>query len=132
MRRRGSTMVESALVTTTFIFLLVAIMDFGRLGFTYNSLTYAAHRAARFAATNGSTSAQPATQPTIQSNVQSNLVALDTSSKSLTVTVTWPSNNNNPGSQVQVVVAYKFQPLLIPVSSTVLTLKSTSTEYITQ
>jgi Fe2+ transport system protein FeoA len=47
------------------------------------------------------------------------------------VGVTW-TPNNNPGSQVQVVVSYAFKPLLIPISSTSVTLKSTSTEYITQ
>ena len=129
MRRRGSTMVEGALVLTSFVFLLLGVMDFGRLGFAYNSVTYAAHHAARFAATNGSASGHAATLATIQTNVQNNVVALDTTC--LTVGVTW-TPNNNPGRQVQVVVSYAFKPLLIPISSTSVTLKSTSTEYITQ
>ena len=129
MRRRGSTMVEGALVLTSFVFLLLGVMDFGRLGFAYNSVTYAAHHAARLAATNGSASGHAATLATIQTNVQNNVVALDTTC--LTVGVTW-TPNNNPGSQVQVVVSYAFKPLLIPISSTSVTLKSTSTEYITQ
>ena len=44
--RRGSTMLEGALVMTTFVILLVGSMDFGRLGFAYSSVTYAAHQAA--------------------------------------------------------------------------------------
>jgi Flp pilus assembly protein TadG len=124
-------MVEAALVTTVFLYLLVAIMDFGRLGFAYNSITYAAHRAARFAATSGSASGHPTNQPGILANVQSNVVALDTSSPTMQVNVLWISNNN-PGSQVQVTVSYAFQPLLIPVSANALTLTSTSTQYITQ
>jgi Flp pilus assembly protein TadG len=122
-------MVEAALVTTAFIFLLVGIMDFGRLGFACNSVTYAAHHAARFAATNGSASGHPATAAGIKSDVLSNIVALN--SASLTVNVTW-TPNNNPGSQVQVVVSYSFQPMLIPISSKALTLKNTSSETITQ
>ena len=129
MRRRGSTMVEGAVVITSFIFLLLGVMDFGRLGFAYNSVTYAAHHAARFAATNGSASGHAASLAAIQSNVKSNIVALDPTC--LTVNATW-TPNNNPGSQVQVVVSYSFKPLLIPISSTSLTLKSTSTQYITQ
>jgi len=129
MRRRGSTMVESALVMTTFITLMVAVMDFGRLGFTWNSVTYAAHQAARFAATNGSASGHPASAAAIQSNADSNLVGLNAAS--LTVNVTW-TPNNNPGSQVQVVVSYSFKPLLIPISSTALTLKSTAVDIVTQ
>lgn len=128
-RRRGSTMLEGALVMTTFVILLVGVMDFGRLGFTYNSVTYAAHQAARFAATNGSASGHPASVATIQSNAEGNLVGM--SAKSLTVSVTW-TPNNNPGSQVQVVVSYGFQPLLVPISPNSLTLKSTAVDVITQ
>jgi Flp pilus assembly protein TadG len=129
MRRRGSTMVEAALVTTTFIILLVGVMDFGRLGFAYNSVTYAAHHAARFAATNGSASGHAATSATILSNVESNIVALDTTA--LTVTTTW-TPNNSPGSQVQVVVSYGFKPMLLPISATSVNLKCTASSTIIQ
>jgi Flp pilus assembly protein TadG len=127
--RRGSTMLEGALVMTTFVVLLVGSMDFGRLGFAYNSVTYAAHQAARFAATSGSASGHAASVATIQANADSNLLGLDASK--LTISVTW-TPNNNPGSQVQVVVSYGFQPLVIPISSTSLTLKSTAVDIITQ
>ena len=127
--RRGSTMLEGALVMTTFVVLLVGSMDFGRLGFAYNSVTYAAHLAARFAATSGSASGHAASVATIQANADSNLLGLDASK--LTISVTW-TPNNNPGSQVQVVVSYGFQPLVIPISSTSLTLKSTAVDIITQ
>jgi Flp pilus assembly protein TadG len=127
--RRGSTMLEGALVMTTFVILLVGSMDFGRLGFAYSSVTYAAHQAARFAATNGSASGHAASVATIQANADSNLLGLDASK--LTVSVTW-TPNNNPGSQVQVVVSYGFQPLVVPISSTSLTLKSTAVDIITQ
>jgi Flp pilus assembly protein TadG len=127
--RRGSTMLEGALVMTTFVILLVGSMDFGRLGFAYSSVTYAAHQAARFAATNGSASGHAASVATIQTNADSNLLGLNASQ--LTVSVTW-TPNNNPGSQVQVVVSYGFRPLVIPISSTSLTLKSTAVDVITQ
>jgi Flp pilus assembly protein TadG len=122
-------MLEGALVMTTFVILLIGAMDFGRLGFTYNSVTYAAHQAARFAATSGSSSGHAATAATIQANADNNLVGL--SSSGLTVSVTW-TPNNNPGSQVQVEVSYNFRPLVVPISSTSLTLKSTAVDVITQ
>jgi Flp pilus assembly protein TadG len=127
--RRGSTMLEGAFVMTTFVILLVGSMDFGRLGFTYNSVTYAAHQAARFASTNGSASGHAATVATIQANADNNLIGL--SATGLTVAVTW-TPNNNPGSQVQVVVSYRFTPLVIPISAGSLTLKSTAVDIITQ
>ena len=127
--RRGSTMVEGALVMTTFVVLLIGAMDFGRLGFAYSSVTYAAHQAARFASTHGSASGHAASAATIQSNADSNLVGLNAAG--LTVSVTW-NPNNNPGSQVQVVVSYSFRPLVVPISSGSITLKSTAVDYITQ
>jgi len=127
--RRGSTMLEGALAMTTFVILLVGSMDFGRLGFAYSSVTYAAHQAARFAATNGSASGHAASVATIQANADSNLLGLDASK--LTISVTW-TPNNNPGSQVQVVVSYGFKPLVVPISSSSLTLKSTAVDVITQ
>ena len=127
--RRGSTMLEGALVMTTFVVVLVGSMDFGRLGFAYNSVTYAAHQAARFAATSGSASGHAASVAAIQANADSNLLGLDASR--LTISVTW-TPNNSPGSQVQVVVSYGFQPLVIPISSKSLTLKSTAVDIITQ
>jgi Flp pilus assembly protein TadG len=127
--RRGSTMLEGAFVMTTFVILLIGSMDFGRLGFTYNSVTYAAHQAARFASTNGSASGHAATVANIQTNADNNLIGL--SATGLTVAVTW-TPNNNPGSQVQVVVSYSFKPLVIPISAGTLTLKSTAVDIITQ
>ena len=89
--RRGSTMLEGALVMTTFVILLVGAMDFGRLGFTYNSVTYAAHQAARFAATNGSASGHLRPWRPSSRTPTGNLVGM--SAKSLTVSVTWTPNN---------------------------------------
>ena len=122
-------MVESALVTTSFLFLLIGITDFGRMGFALNSVTYAAHRAARFASTNGSASGHAASSADITANVQSNVAALDTAQ--LSVTTTW-TPDNHPGSNVKVVVSYNFKPLLIPISSSTLALKSTASEIIVQ
>jgi Flp pilus assembly protein TadG len=128
-RKRGSTMLEGALMMTTFIILLVGAMDFGRLGLAYNSITYAAHQGARFASTSGSSSGHVATAAAIQSNVDNNLVGLNATG--LTVSVTW-TPNNNPGSQVQVAVSYRFQPLVVPISSSALTVKSTAVDTISQ
>lgn len=122
-------MLEGALVMTTFVILLIGAMDFGRLGFAYNSVTFAAHQAARFAATNGSASGHAATVAGIQANANSNLVGLNAAN--LAVSVTW-TPNNSPGSKVQVVLSYGFQPLVVPISSKGLTLKSTAVDVITQ
>jgi Flp pilus assembly protein TadG len=127
--RRGSTMVESALVGTLFLLLLVSIMEFGRLGYAYNSVSFAAHRAARFAAVRGSTSGHPASAADVNAEAQSLMVALDNAN--LSVTTTW-TPDNHPGSTVQVRVAYGFRTLLVPLSSSLMTLATTSKQVVTQ
>ena len=129
MKRRGSTMLEPALITALFLILLMGITDFGRMGFAYNSIAYAAHRAARWASTRGSSSGHAAAVADVQAEAQANLTALDKTQ--LTVGVSW-SPNNNPGSTVQVQLTYNFKPLLIPISSTTLRLKNTSAQIVIQ
>jgi len=129
VKRRGSTMLEPALVTSVFLILLMGIADFGRMGFAFNSIAFAAHRAARWATTRGSASGHAAALADVQANALANVTALDNTQ--LRVGVTW-TPNNNPGSTVQVQVTYNFKALLIPISSTTLTLKSTSAQIIMQ
>jgi Flp pilus assembly protein TadG len=109
--------------------LVVAIMEFGRLGFAYNSVSFAAHRAARYAAVHGSASANPASAANIQAQALNYMAALD--STKATVTTTWTSDNN-PGSTVQVAVTYGFYTILVPLSKSLLTVRTTASQVITQ
>lgn len=127
--RRGSTMIESALVGTVFLLLIAGILEGGRLGFAYNSVSFAAHRAARFAALRGSASGHPATAADVTAQAQSWMVALDPAN--LSVTTTW-APDNHPGSTVQVTVSYGFRTLLVPMSSSLITLSTTSRQVIAQ
>lgn len=127
--RRGATLVELAFVTVVFLLLLVAIMEGGRMGFACSSVSFAAHRAARFAAVRGSGSGHPASASDIQAAAQAYIVALDNTK--LTVTTTWMPDNQ-PGSTVQVRVSYGFATILVPLSSGLLTLETTARQVITQ
>lgn len=129
MKRRGSTMIESTLVATVFLLLLVAIMEFGRLGFAYNSVSFAAHRAARYASVRGSASGHPATAGDVAAEAGALMVALDPAQ--VTVATTW-TPDNHPGSTVQVKVSYGFRTLLIPMSSSLMTLATTSRQPVVQ
>jgi Flp pilus assembly protein TadG len=126
---RGSTLVESAVVGVVFLLLLVGIMEFGRIGFAYNSVSFAAHRAARYAALRGSGSGHPASAADVQANAQAYLVAFDTSN--LTVTTAW-TPDNHPGSTVQVNVSYGFKTVLVPISADLFTLRTTCRQIIIQ
>jgi Flp pilus assembly protein TadG len=128
-RRRGSTMVESALALTTFALLTGGIMELGFAGLAANSVTFAAQRAARYASLRGSSSGHAATVSDIQAVAQQYAAPL--SSGMLTVTVTW-SPDNKPGSAVTVQVACTFRPSMLPVSASALRLQSSSRQSIVQ
>ncbi|MEO8594341.1 MAG: TadE/TadG family type IV pilus assembly protein [Candidatus Solibacter sp.] len=127
--RRGATLVESALALMVFGVLMAGVMELGFTGFIDSSVTFAAQRAARYAAVRGSGSGHPATVADIRAIAQSYAAPLSTAY--LTVTTTW-TPNNNPGSTVLVTVSYAIRPALLPISAGVLTLQSAARQTITQ
>lgn len=127
--RRGAAMVEAALVFLVFAVLLAGIMELGLIGFAGNAVTFAAHRAARFASLRGSTSGHPATAADIRAIAVDYAAPLNGSN--VTVTVTWLSDNA-PGSSVEVTVAYAIRPSVLPIYATTLSLRSTARHRITQ
>jgi Flp pilus assembly protein TadG len=122
-------MIESAMAASVFLLLVAGIMEGSRLGFAYNSVSFAAHRAARFAAVRGASSGHPATAADITAEAKAVVVALDTNN--LNVSTVW-TPNNQPGSRVTVTVTYGFRTLLIPMSSSLMTLTTTSGQIIAQ
>jgi Flp pilus assembly protein TadG len=128
-RRRGSTLVESSMVATVFLLLLAGIMECGRLGFAYNAVSFAAQRAARYAAVRGSGSGHAALATDIAAAAKSYTAALD--NRKVTVTTTW-TPDNHPGSTVQVKVSYAFVTVLVPLSASAVTVRTTSQQIIIQ
>jgi Flp pilus assembly protein TadG len=122
-------MVESALVMLVYAVLMAGIMELGVVGFAVNAVSFAAHRAARYASVRGSTSGSPATAAQIGASAAGYAAPL--SSSALTVAVTW-TPNNKPGSTVQVKVSYSFAPTFLPVDAGALTLQTTACEIIAQ
>jgi Flp pilus assembly protein TadG len=127
--QRGSSMVESSIVAVVLLLLLTSVTEFGRIGFAYNLVSFATHRAARYAAVRGSASGHPATTTDVQTEVQSFINALDLTK--LTVTTTW-TPDNKPGSTVTVRTTYGFQSILIPMSSSTVTVATTCVQTIIQ
>ena len=127
--RRGSTLVESAVVAAVFLLLLVGIMEFGRLGFAYNEVSFAAQRAVRYAAVRGSASGHAASAADVQNAALVYTGALDNTQ--VTVTTTW-TPDNHPGSTVQVMVVYNFATVLVPLSAGMLAVRTTARDIITQ
>lgn len=127
--RRGSAMIEDALAMMVFAVLVAGLMELGFTGLAANTVSFAAQRAARYAAVRGSGSGHPATAANIQSIAQQYAIPL--SSSGVMVNVTW-SPNNKPGSTVQVQVSYALLPALLPIAKSGLTLKATACQTIVQ
>jgi len=107
-RRRGSSLVEAALVTIPFFMLILGIIACGYLVFTYDSVAFAAQQGARWASVRGSTSGMAATAASVQAFVNGQVPGLVPAS--LNVQTVW-SPDNKPGSTVTVHVTYTAVPL---------------------
>jgi Flp pilus assembly protein TadG len=122
-QRRGSTLVEAALVTIPFFTLILGIIACGYLVFTYDSLAFGAQQGARWASVRGSTSGTPATTASVQAFVNGQVPGLVPAS--LSVQTTW-SPDNKPGSTVTVQVSYTAAPLSTLSLPNTLTIRSSS------
>ena len=129
MKRRGSTLVESALALASFAILLAGIMEVCLALFVANFVTFAAQRAARYASVRGSASGHAASLADVQGVAQQNAAPL--SAGSVTINVTW-TPDNKPGSTVQVQVSFAFKPSILPLDGNALTLQSTARQTIVQ
>jgi Flp pilus assembly protein TadG len=128
-RRRGSSLVEAALVTVPFFMLILGIIASGYLVFTYDTLAFAAQRGVRWASVRGSTSGMTATAAAIQDYVTGQAPGL--APASLNVQTVW-SPDNKPGSTVTVQVTYTAVPLSTLSLPQTLTLSSSSSTTISR
>jgi Flp pilus assembly protein TadG len=125
---RGSTLVEGALCFTVFLMIIFATIDFGRMVFAYNFISYSAREAARYALAHGTK--YPVTAANLTTFVKNEAIGLDRSA--ITVTPTWSDVSHTPGTSVQVQVQYAFQPIAPYMPAGLLTMSSTSKMLISQ
>jgi len=136
---RGTTLVEFALSTVLLLTVLLGIIDVGRVLYSFDWVSDAARRGARWAMVRGSSCQIPGSPPTscsanssaIQTYVESNAFGIQTNSSYLTVTSICTVNAAGgsppsssppcaPGYPVQVTVQYTmtytspFAPVLVP------------------
>jgi Flp pilus assembly protein TadG len=119
----GATQVEFALVTVLLVMVLLGVVEMGRMILAYNTVVDAARAGARYAMVHGyyrsGSGADGPSGPTcpctqVNTVVQNYAAAgyLNTSSSSLTITVSYPDSNNLPGDRVSVSVQYAYSPIL--------------------
>jgi Flp pilus assembly protein TadG len=150
--QRGASMVEFAISASALMLIMFGILEFGRVMYTYHTVSNAARLASRWAMVRGANCSLldhcNATSADVQSFVIANVPMVDSSSTTaagcsqagLCASATWststdpsvdctatdPSGNNVPGHLVCVTVTYPFNFAIPFVSNTPLTLSSTS------
>jgi Flp pilus assembly protein TadG len=109
---RGSTIIEFAILAFTLLVVLFTGIELNRMAFVYTELADAAKAGVRYAIVRGSTrpsgSSSPADSSPVSDIVKYYVTGVDQSK--LTVTVNYLDANNNPGSRVQVLVSYTYDP----------------------
>jgi Flp pilus assembly protein TadG len=145
---RGASMVEFAFAATLLLLLLFGIIEFGRVLYTYHTVSNAARIGSRWAMVRGSGCSVldhcGATSADISAYVLSVVPMVD--ANTMTVTASWttttnpnddctatdPGGNNGTGHIVCVTVSYPFNFAVPMVSQNALTLSSTSRMAISQ
>jgi hypothetical protein len=123
IRRRGVTVVEGAVLLTTLLLILFAMLDLGLATFRYNMLAAAARQVGRYAIVRGAEAGPelsvwgPATySQTAADGSEIAIVAaayLATMDKSdVQIEVTWPDGENQENDRVVVRLAYRHQPVV--------------------
>ena len=146
-RERGTTAVEFAICVVLLLTVVFGIMDFSRALYAYHFLSNSAREATRYAIVRGHAcdpsvmgSACPAAASDITSYVQNTLAPPSgglITPNAITVATTWTkctscTNNNDPGSTVQVKLSYPFNFILPFLPKTGITMSSTSQMVIAQ
>jgi Flp pilus assembly protein TadG len=117
--RRGTTLVEMAIVFPLLMLLLCGILDFSQMFYSRLTIQHAVREAVRFAITgntlNDPVSGTPmARVAAIKSKIIANAVALDVDVNNITVT---PANGGGPSEVVTVAASFSYEfatPLIKP------------------
>ena len=109
--RRGTIIIEFALVFMLFFVVVLGLLEFGRCMWTYFTLAQASRQAARFCMVRGTIN--PATTTDIENVVKQFAVGLEDSK--LVIFTTYDPAVNQRGDIVEVEVGYPFQFVTAPI-----------------
>jgi Flp pilus assembly protein TadG len=133
-RRGGATLVESALILTVLLTLILGMIDLGLGVLQFNTISHAAREGARQAMVHGQLSKSPwptgtfdaSTSNAVTTAIQPALCGCNLSNTNITVTQL--DGSNAPEKRVQVVVTTSYQPMITWIfGSIALQLSATST-----
>lgn len=112
-RERGSAMLEVALSLSAFLLLTLGVMEFAMAVYAYNFCSYASGEASRWASVRGAQYVAAGNAAVTDNDVTNFVLSqgVGFNRGQLTVTTSW-TPDTNPGSVVQVRVAYQVLPLV--------------------
>lgn len=117
-RRRGSTLVEAALIMPIVLLFLIGALDVGRAVWSYNVIAEAAREGGRYAIVHGalaSTKAGPSDNDAdVEQVVRRYCVGVDPSR--ITVRSRWTNTDNSRGSTVRVQAEYQYVPVVAAIA----------------
>ena len=112
-REKGGSVLAFAIVLPLFVVSAVAVLDYVRAVFCYNTLDHLASEASRYASVRSIDSSDTVTQSNLKDWIEERAKGLNTAH--LDVNAQWiPANQ--PGASVVVRLDYTFQPLVEPAS----------------
>jgi Flp pilus assembly protein TadG len=119
--QRGATIIEFALVAFQLILIMLALFEFSRMVLVTTTVANAARTGVRYAIVHGSTRTGTGTDgpsgPGQTANVSATVTnfaqagLLDTGR--LTINVSYPDGNSDPGSRVVVTLSYPYDPFTV-------------------
>lgn len=135
-RQPGQGVVEFAIVSLVFFLMLFGIVEMGWYLFSYHEVTNAAREGARYAIVHGTMSAGITNSSDVAdytldtTKLKSAILAKVnlTNPNSLSVTITEPDGNLQPGHHVKFTVTYPYHPLIgFIIGGGTITLRGSST-----
>jgi Flp pilus assembly protein TadG len=112
-KRRTATaqsLVEFALVGPLLFLMLFGVIEMSRAVYTNHQIANGTREGSRYAAVHGSKATSQATSATVKAAMMPRMTAVN--SGSLSVTLSYPNGNNNPGSKARVASNYTFTPIV--------------------
>lgn len=106
----AQSLVEFALVGPLFFLMLFGTIEMGRAVYINHQIANGTREGTRYAAVHGSKATSQATSANVKAAMLTRMTGVN--SGSLTVTLSYPSGNNNPGSKARVASSYTFTPIV--------------------
>jgi Flp pilus assembly protein TadG len=106
----AQSVVEFALVGPLFFLMLIGTVEMGRAVYVNHQIANATREGARWAAVHGSKSSPQATSAGVKTQMMTKVSGVN--SGSLTVVLSLPNGNNDPGSKARVASTYTFTPIV--------------------